>query len=102
MVENNIITNVIKSGNRLKEGLKQFIDKYELINEVRGTGLLLAMEFKSDISAQLVSLSNEEGLLLNPVRPNAIRFMPPLNISEEEVDIGLSRLEQALSKLVST
>ena len=60
------------------------------------------MEFKSDISAQLVSLSNEEGLLLNPVRPNAIRFMPPLNISEEEVDIGLSRLEQALSKLVST
>ncbi|MCH2525643.1 MAG: aspartate aminotransferase family protein [Dehalococcoidia bacterium] len=102
VVENNIITNVIKSGNRLKEGLKQFIDKYELINEVRGTGLLLAMEFKSDISAQLVSLSNEEGLLLNPVRPNAIRFMPPLNISEEEVDIGLSRLEQALSKLVST
>ena len=102
VVENNIITNVIKSGNRLKEGLKQFIDKYELINEVRGTGLLLAMEFKSDISAQLVSLSNEEGLLLNPVRPNAIRFMPPLNISEEEVYIGLSRLEQALSKLVST
>ena len=102
VVENNIITHVIKSGNRLKEGLKQFIDKYELINEVRGTGLLLAMEFKSDISAQLVSLSNEEGLLLNPVRPNAIRFMPPLNISEEEVDIGLSRLEQALSKLVST
>ncbi len=102
VVENNLVTNVIKTGNKLKSGLEKFIDKYELINEVRGTGLLLAMEFKSDISAQLVSLSNEEGILLNPVRPNAIRLMPPLNISEEEIDIGLNRLDQALSKLVST
>lgn len=102
VVENNLVTNVIKTGNKLKSGLEKFIDKYELISEVRGTGLLLAMEFKSDISAQLVSLSNEEGILLNPVRPNAIRLMPPLNISEEEIDIGLSRLDQALSKLVST
>jgi len=101
VVENNLIGNVIKTGNKLKSGLQKFIDKYEIINEIRGTGLLLAMEFKSDISAQLVSLSNEEGLLLNPVRPNAIRFMPPLNISDEEIDIGLNRLEQALSKLVS-
>jgi predicted acetylornithine/succinylornithine family transaminase len=101
VIQNNLMSNVSKVGKQLKEGLESFIDKYEIINEVRGVGLLLALEFKKDISAQVVSLSNEEGLLLNPVRPNAIRFMPPLTITSEEIDIGLNRLDQALTKIVS-
>ena len=64
-------------------------------------GLLIAVQFSSDISAQVVSLCNEQGLLLNPVRPNAIRFMPPLTVTAEEVDLALERLEQALRKVVS-
>ena len=64
-------------------------------------GLLIAVQFNSDISGQVVSLCNEEGLLLNPVRPNAIRFMPPLNVSTQEVDTALERLGRALSKVVS-
>ena len=62
-------------------------------------GLLLALQFNSDVSAQIVSLCNKEGLLLNPLRPNALRLMPPLTVTPQEVDIALERLESALGKV---
>ena len=43
--------------------------------------------------------ANEAGILLNGVRPNAVRFMPPLNITPEEIDEGVARLEDALAKI---
>ena len=59
-------------------------------------GLLLAVEFHETISGELVASCNARGLLLNPVRPNAVRFMPPLNISDVEVDIAVDRFERSL------
>ncbi|MDP6102505.1 MAG: aspartate aminotransferase family protein [Dehalococcoidia bacterium] len=101
VVQNNVPPHANAMGQRLREGLNALASRYENINEVRGMGLLLAVQFSSDISGQLVSLCNEEGLLLNPVRPNAIRFMPPLNVSPQEIDTALERLGKALSKVVS-
>ena len=46
----------------------------------------MAMEFDDNISGKVVAQCNDEGLLLNPVKPNAIRFMPPLNITPAEID----------------
>jgi acetylornithine/succinyldiaminopimelate/putrescine aminotransferase len=99
VVQNDIPAYADKVGQHLKEGLIALESRHEFINEVRGMGLLLALQFNSDVSGQVVSLCNKEGLLLNPVRPNAIRFMPPLNVSVEEVDVALERLETALSKV---
>jgi acetylornithine/succinyldiaminopimelate/putrescine aminotransferase len=44
-----------------------------------------------------VTACNKEGILVNPVKPNAIRLMPPLIITKQEIDEGLSRLESAIS-----
>ena len=99
LIESDVLSNVVTMGRRLSEGLDGLRSRFGFITEVRGKGLLLAMEFNDDISAQVVSLCNEQGLLLNPVRPNAIRFMPPLTIAAEEIDAGISRLETALTKL---
>ena len=66
---------------------------------VRGKGLLAAMEFNSDIVGRVVTHANEAGVLLNAVRPNAVRFMPPLTITVEEVDEAAERLEEALKQL---
>ena len=99
VVQNDIPAYADKVGRHLREGLIALESRHEFINEVRGMGLLLALQFNSDVSGQVVSLCNKEGLLLNPVRPNAIRFMPPLNVSVEEVDVALERLETALSKV---
>ena len=99
VINTDLPSHVQTVGKQLANGLIQLQSKMPSITEVRGMGLLLALEFKEDISAKLVSLCNEEGLLLNPVRPNAIRLMPPLNVSGDEIDEAVSRLESALTKM---
>ena len=51
-----------------------------------------------ELSADIVADCAENGLLLNAVRPNMLRFMPPLNASTEEIDEALEILDSALAK----
>ena len=84
-------------GERLKAGLEGVKAAHEdSVKEVRGMGLLLAVEFHEAIAGEVVTSSNAGGLLLNPVRPTAVRFMPALNVSDAEVDIAVDRFERAL------
>ena len=99
VIQNDIPTYADTVGEHLRKGLNALASRHEFITEVRGMGLLQALQFNSDISAQIVSLCNQEGLLLNPLRPNALRLMPPLTVTPEEVDLALERLESALSKI---
>ena len=99
ILDNHIPDHAAAMGSRLMDRLNEIKVKNPFVTDVRGLGLLVAMEFGDDISGKVVTLCNQEGLLLNPVKPNAIRFMPPLNITPEEVDEGVSRLDEALSKL---
>ena len=99
VVQNDIPAHVITVGQRLREGLNAIESRHEFITQVRGMGLLQALQFNSDVSAQIVSLCNQDGLLLNPLRPNALRLMPPLTVTPQEVDMALERLEKALSKV---
>ena len=52
----------------------------------------------TEISADIVSHCNEEGILINAVRPNVIRFFPPLNVSEGEMNQAVKILEEALEE----
>ena len=81
------------------DGLHQLQSRHEFITEVRGLGLLIAVQFREEISGQVVSLANDQGLLLNPVRPNAIRLMPPLTVTAKEIDTALGLLDAALDKI---
>ena len=99
IIDNDIPANAVAMGERLMGALNQLRGEFSSISDVRGKGLLVALEFDDNISGRLVAQCNEEGLLLNPVKPNAIRFMPPLTITAEEVDQGVERLESALRKL---
>ena len=47
----------------------------------------------------VVAESLDNGLLLNAVRPNMLRFMPPLNVSREEIDEAVSIIDAALAKV---
>ena len=57
------------------------------------------MEFDSDISGQLLTNANAAGLLLNGVKPNAVRFMPPLTVTRQEIDQAAELLGEALAKI---
>ena len=69
------------------------------LGEVRGRGLLVALDLKRDIAANVVEVAREDGLLLNAPRPNLLRFMPALNLSQDETDLMLSMLEDVLRRV---
>jgi acetylornithine/N-succinyldiaminopimelate aminotransferase len=64
--------------------------------EVRGKGLLLALDLGGDIGTQVVTQAFERGLLINSPRPNSLRFMPALTVTPDEIDQMIARLDDAL------
>jgi len=99
IIDNGIPGKVKAVGEYLVAGLEGLKNKSPFITEVRGRGLLVAMEFSSDIAQSVLTACLERGLLVNRVKPNAVRFMPPLIIENKEVDEALGILDSALSGL---
>ena len=97
IIENDIPTKAQKMGEYFTKGLNELKGRHNIVKDVRGVGLLIAMEFNSDLTPKVVGICNKLGLLLNPLKPNAIRFMPPLTVSEDEIDEALAILEKAIS-----
>jgi 4-aminobutyrate aminotransferase-like enzyme len=57
------------------------------------------MEFSHDIAQSVVGACLNQGLLINQLKPNALRFIPPLTISEAEVDKALGILDRVLATI---
>ena len=96
IIENKLIDNVQIMSNLLMSKLEDLKNSNNRIKEVRGMGLLIAVEFESEISSEIITKCNENGLLLNAVRPNAVRFMPPLTVNREEIIQAVERFESSL------
>ncbi len=67
------------------------------LGEVRGAGMLWALELGADRAPQVVNAAREHGLLLNAPRPHCLRLMPALNTTAGEIDQGLRLLRSALA-----
>ena len=87
------------AGLELRHGLESLSSELGL-GEVRGHGLLLALELGLDIAPQVVIAAREAGLLLNAPRSHCLRFMPALNSTSDEITQGLSLLRDVLKPLV--
>jgi acetylornithine aminotransferase len=101
----NILENVQKRGEQLRTKLTEIAQKYpDLIAEVRGWGLINGLELKQEIeltSPQVVKVAMEAGLLLVPAGPKVLRFVPPLIVTEAEVNQALQAVENALKQLTA-
>jgi len=69
------------------------------LGDVRGRGLLLALDLKLPIGAAIVAQAFEAGLLLNSPQPDALRFMPALNVTREEIAEMIDHLDAILTKV---
>jgi len=69
------------------------------LGEVRGRGLLLALDLKLPIGASIVAQAFDNGLLLNSPQPDALRFMPALNVTREEIAEMIDGLDTILTKV---
>ena len=63
---------------------------------VRGKGLLLALDLKRNIGSAVAAEAFKNGVLINAPRPDSLRFMPALNVSQAEVDQMIGALDKAL------
>jgi len=83
-------------GKYLHNSLKSLQEKFRVIKEVRGLGLMWGLELFKE-GAPLVDACRERGLLVNCTQGNVIRLLPPLIVSEPELNRGLMILEEAFN-----
>jgi len=88
---------VARKGSYLRLRLEQLAAKRGL-GEVRGKGLLLALELGADAGPQLVERARDRGLLLNSPRPSVLRFMPALNVDDADIDTVVAQLDALLEE----
>ena len=88
---------VARKGKYLRLRLEQLSAKHSL-GEVRGEGLLQALELGSDLGPLLAERAREAGLLLNSPRPSVLRFMPALNVGDAEIDTMIAQLDALLQE----
>ncbi|OGO01609.1 MAG: acetylornithine aminotransferase [Chloroflexi bacterium RBG_13_52_12] len=100
IIDNDISGNVKKVSKYLMEALEGLKKKYSFITEVRGRGLLVAIEFNREIGQDVLMDCLENGLLVNKVKANALRLMPPLIIRNKEVDEAVRILDKVFSGIV--
>lgn len=97
-----LLDNCVKMGNYLKGKLETLKKKWQNILDVRGLGLMLAVEFKdADTVKKMLSLCLDGGLILIScgTRDQVIRIIPPLIVTKEQIDSALNIFEGALGQL---
>jgi acetylornithine aminotransferase len=94
--EENIIDHCKKIGAYFKERLTWLKNRHELIEDVRGMGLLLGMKLKIE-GDQIVASCMEKGFLINCIQGNILRFIPPLTIEKKEIDALVACLDEIMN-----
>ena len=87
----------IDAGLFLESELQKLSARHGL-GEVRGRGLLLALDLKLPIGASIVAQAFAAGVLINSPQPDALRFMPALNVAREEIAEMIECLDAILTK----
>jgi acetylornithine aminotransferase len=71
------------------------------VASVRGAGLLLAAQLDAPVAKDVAATALAKGLLVNAVRPDAVRVAPPLLVSDTEIDAALECLDAALTAVLA-
>ena len=98
LIDEGMIENAEKMGAIFLNGMKQIPNP--LIKDVRGKGLMIAMEFYPEAGGarQYCIRLKEEGLLCKETHVDTIRFAPPLIITQSEVEWALGKITEAINK----
>ncbi len=98
LLENSyLLDNVQEMGDRLQDGLRTLAERFSTIVQVRGQGLLIGCQLDQP-SRPVVQSCIDAGLLVTAAGGNVVRFSPPLNITEADVDEALTRFSQAMDR----
>src|SRR5438477_10132189 len=108
VIEREGMRNASSVGEKLKQRMSTWIQKYPIVGDVRGKGLMLAVEIVKDkqskapvskVRDRIVELAFENGVLLLGAGETSIRLSPPLIITQEQGDYALDVLEKCLGQV---
>ncbi len=99
MLQTGLSSQVAKKGEHLARRLHSLADRHAMITDIRGKGLIWAIELDRPNAEELAALCLREGLLVNNVKPTALRFIPPLTVTEEEIDQAVEIVERVLIQM---
>lgn len=91
--------NSARIGQYFVERLQGLQSKYDVIEQIRGLGLMIAFDLKVERAPQLVAEALQRGLILNLTGPKTVRMVPPLIIGKAEVDEAITTLDALLAAL---
>lgn len=106
---NGLIDNASRVGEYLLKRLRELQEKYEVIGDVRGLGLMIGMELVKDreskqphkkLLEKVIMSSFKKGLIIIGSGVSTVRFSPPLNITEDVVDEAIDIFEEALKESI--
>jgi 4-aminobutyrate aminotransferase len=108
VIEREGLQNAANVGEKMKQRMSTWIQKHRMVGDVRGKGLMLAVEIVKDKKSKtpvskerdrIVELAFEKGVLLLGCGETSIRLSPPLIVSERQADYALDVLEQCIAQI---
>ncbi len=100
--QDGLLTNIRETGAYFKGQLHDLAAKHESVVDVRGMGLMLAMEMNSaDLAKKIVAKMLERRILINRTSETVLRFLPPFVMGKEHVDLAISALNEILNEEAS-
>ena len=101
ILEEGMLENCQRVGKYFLSKLRTVQEQFPFVQEARGRGLILGLELKMD-GAEIVKEMMKRGFLINCTMDRVLRFLPPLIITEEEVDGMIETLEEVFQKVQSS
>jgi 4-aminobutyrate aminotransferase len=109
--EENLVENSLQVGKYLKERFQQLQDKFPILGDVRGKGLVIGLEIvdpqdkftpSPELTKKVLLAAAERGMILGKVGlyGNVVRIAPPLVITQPEAELGISILDEALAEVI--
>ncbi len=107
--QDELLDNATKRGRQILKGLREIQESSNIVADVRGRGLMCAIEFVTDKKTNTIDSQKRDAVLNNAVNKqrlwilgagrNCIRFLPPLNITSDQIDIALERFGKAVKSV---
>jgi len=99
ILKNGLIDKSREMGKYFLNKLKEIKKKYTIIKDVRGVGLMLAMEFREEVADILVRNALKDYIILNKVSDSILRFLPPLMITKDNINTLMEWIDKNIGDL---
>lgn len=95
--DENLIERAQEAGQRLRARLEEALADCRVVREIRGPGLMIGIDLRTKVGPYLKTLMEEHRVLTLPAGTTVLRLLPPLILSDEEIEIGVAAIAAALS-----